>query len=426
MVILDGVGDLPHAALEGQTPLQAAYKPVLDTLVTRGRCGLVDPLAPGVVVETHEGTAPLLGVDREHLQQLKRGPIEAAGAGVVLAAGDVALRGNFATIQPGEAEPQGERVNEAQAAGPAILDRRAGRIREGTAQLAAALNELPPQGGVQVRIHPQRQHRVVVHMTGPGLSPEISDTDPGTWDADPRIMWARGLDGSEAAGRTAGALNHYLQRAQSCLAAHPINAARAARGAAVANAILTRGAGSGEPLVGAVSRRGLRGAIVVGDRAVQGLAHLLGIQVVTAPGFTGLVDSDPQPKLAAALEALDVCDIVWLHYKGTDIASHDRQPLRKRACIERMDRALRPVLDLPHVMVVTADHSTDCNTGSHAADPVPSLLWVPEGPADDVMAFHELACREGALGRTRSAAFLEHVLEAAGWPSGSRDQVSAS
>jgi len=36
----DGMADLPLAALQGKTPLQAAKKPNMDILAKQGRCGL--------------------------------------------------------------------------------------------------------------------------------------------------------------------------------------------------------------------------------------------------------------------------------------------------------------------------------------------------------------------------------------------------
>ena len=60
VVILDGVGDRPQEALDGHTPLEAAHTPNLDRLVAEGLCGLVDPLLPGVPVDTHVGCGVLL------------------------------------------------------------------------------------------------------------------------------------------------------------------------------------------------------------------------------------------------------------------------------------------------------------------------------------------------------------------------------
>jgi hypothetical protein len=43
LVLLDGLGDRPHAVLGGQTPSEAASTPVLDALAQRGHCGVHIP-----------------------------------------------------------------------------------------------------------------------------------------------------------------------------------------------------------------------------------------------------------------------------------------------------------------------------------------------------------------------------------------------
>ena len=77
--ILDGLGDRPCDALEGKTPLEAAHTPCLDHLTAAGQSGMMDPLLPGLPVDTHTGVAILLGVPPGEAAMVSRGPIEAAG-----------------------------------------------------------------------------------------------------------------------------------------------------------------------------------------------------------------------------------------------------------------------------------------------------------------------------------------------------------
>ena len=107
----------PVRALGGRTPLQAAETPTLDRLAKEGQCGLADPVAPGVVPDTAAGSLALFG---QSPLALKRGPTEALGAAMTLHPGDVALRGNFATL--------GDDGH--------VIDRRAGRIRKDAEVLA--------------------------------------------------------------------------------------------------------------------------------------------------------------------------------------------------------------------------------------------------------------------------------------------------
>ncbi|MCK4708256.1 MAG: phosphoglycerate mutase, partial [Gammaproteobacteria bacterium] len=133
MIILDGVGDRPNSALNGQTPLEAAKTPVMDKLLFAGCCGLVDPLSTGYPVDTHTGAAALMGMARADLVSLARGSVEAAGVGVDMRPGDILLRANFATMQDD---------------GSTIIDRRAGRISKGTAELSLTLQDVDLGDGI--------------------------------------------------------------------------------------------------------------------------------------------------------------------------------------------------------------------------------------------------------------------------------------
>ena len=129
VLILDGLGDRPVASLGGLTPLEAASTPNLDRMASRGRFGLVDPVAAGEIPNTHSGVGLMLGLKPEQRGQLKRGPIEAAGAGLTLQRGDMAMRANLATL-----EDRGGRLY--------VTDRRAGRVTADAAGFAAVLADI--------------------------------------------------------------------------------------------------------------------------------------------------------------------------------------------------------------------------------------------------------------------------------------------
>src|SRR5438093_845436 len=125
LVIFDGLGDRPLTELGHKTPLEATPKPNLDWFASNGVNGLVDPIAPGVAAGSDTSHLALFGYD-PHEVYTGRGPFEAAGVGIDLQPGDIAFRGNFASVD--------EEMK--------LTDRRAGRIREGTDELAKALDGL--------------------------------------------------------------------------------------------------------------------------------------------------------------------------------------------------------------------------------------------------------------------------------------------
>ncbi len=413
ILVLDGLGDLPVAALEGRTPLEAARTPVLDEWATEGICGLVDPIEPGLTVETHAGTGALMGLSAEQARVLSRGPIEAAGAGLDLREGDIALRCNFATLASRDGQL-------------AVRDRRAGRIDAQTGDLAAALNAIPPEDGITTFVEPLHQHRAVLRLSGSDLSAAITDTDPGSSDGDARLEWSRATRAADSdAERTAAALNRFLERAHAVLDGHPVNRERARTGLVPANGILTRGAGAVHAAAGLIAAQGLRGAVIAGDRTILGLGALLGFTPVVDPAFTALPETDVAAKVEAAEQALRTHDIAWLHVKGADIAAHDKDPALKTRVLEALDAALAAIADCDYTVGVTADHTTDSNTGRHTSDPVPTLLRVPGGRRDDVRSFGEGACMRGGLGRLRAPEFLRVLLGAAGLAESAEDAPRA-
>jgi 2,3-bisphosphoglycerate-independent phosphoglycerate mutase len=388
VVFIDGLADRPVKALGGRTPLQAAATPTLDQLAAEGQSGQVDAIEPEIVADTAAGSLALFG---QPPRLLARGPIEAIGAGLELRPSDVALRANFATL-----DAKGK-----------ILDRRAGRLREESPRLAAMLDGMlidDGEGQVEVRVAAGTEHRLAVVLRGEGLSAAILGSDPEDAAIGRPPQVPRALDpGQPEAARTARLLAIFEERARQLLAAHPANQARRRAGLPPANAILSRGAGRLQRLVPLeVEGIPLAMTCIAGDRTVLGIAALLGARAVIDEGMTGNLDTDLDAKFRAAATALATSDLVVVHVKGADIASHDLQPKAKVELIERLDAALGRLLASFSGrlrVAVTCDHATLSETGQHAADPLPLLLWGEGFPPDGVKRFDEKSAAAGSLGR---------------------------
>jgi len=404
IIILDGLGDRPIAAFNGATPLEAAHTPNLDELVSRGRCGLIDPLYPGVPVSTHTGAGVLFGINTRDAYNLPRGPVEAAGTGLPVMPGDIALRCNFATLR-------------AAAGGLEVVDRRAGRIHDDTSELADALQEITLEDGFSASVRPATGHRAVMRLAGPGPGPlpVVSDTDPGAGARSSRVLTCHALDTDNVLGeQTANAINVFIRSAHERLRDHPVNRRRLQQGLLPANGIITRGAGCISNIHNIIHHLGLSTALVAGERTIIGLAHLSNFAVICKPEFTSMSDTNLAAKISATLAALQDHDLVYLHIKAPDIFSHDRDPEGKKTFLEKVDDALAPLLEQDIVIGVSADHSTDSNTGRHCGDPVPSLLYAPGGRRDRCSEFGEMQCLSGGLGRIPARAFLLTLLDEMG------------
>jgi 2-phosphoglycerate kinase len=205
LLVIDGLPDRPLRALGGRTPLEAARKPTLDRLAREGRVGLADPVAPGVVPDTASGNLALFG---QPPLAMKRGPIEALGAGLHLGPDAIALRANLATL-----DDRGS-----------VVDRRAGRIRADAAELVAAIDRLPVPGApeVTVRVHAGTEHRVAIVLEGPDLSSDVDGSDPGETAPPGPPLKPRPRDPADRrAVRTAEILASYEQEAGRVLERHP-------------------------------------------------------------------------------------------------------------------------------------------------------------------------------------------------------------
>jgi len=107
-------------------------------------------------------------------------------------------------------------------------------------------------------------------------------------------------------------------------------------------------------------------------------------------------------------------NVVYLHIKGTDICAHDCQAKLKTQFIERIDSSLSAMDIKDKIIAVTADHSTDSNTGYHSGDPVPSILYSPYGRIDKNKQYSERECMYGGLGRLSANSFLLSILDQMG------------
>ena len=69
------------------------------------------------------------------------------------------------------------------------------------------------------------------------------------------------------------------------------------------------------------------------------------------------------------------------------------------------------------IIALTADHTTDSNSGSHTADPVPTLLYDPleAATASEPVNFGEEACRNGNMGRQGSHDLLLRLFAKMGY-----------
>jgi 2,3-bisphosphoglycerate-independent phosphoglycerate mutase len=403
IVIQDGVGDRPVEVLGGKTPLEAANTPALDEVANNGICGLMDPVAPGVRVGTDVGHLALFGLD-PYQDYYGRGPIEAAGIGLSLQEGDVAFRVNFATIDEDYT----------------VIDRRAGRIREGVEKLASEVDGLEidtTQGPVKVIFRPATEHRAVLVLRGEGLSDGVNDSDPLAGHVGEKIKTVQPLEDTREARKTAEAINKLTQVVHELFKKHPVNIQREREGLPPANVILVRSPGKLAKIKQVTERYGIKGACITAEDTIKGAARMAGYSVYWEPGMTASLDTDTGLKGRLALKALQENDLVYIHIKGTDLCGHDNRPEEKVKLIEKVDKMVELILrNIPEDVYValTADHSTPCETGIHTGEPVPIAIKGSGVRRDSVHFYNEIDCACGGLNRINGVDFFMTIADLMG------------
>ncbi len=394
LIIFDGLGDRPITELGHKTPLEAAPKPNLDWFAANGMNGLLDPIAPGVRAGSDTSHLALFGYDPLEVYT-GRGPFEAAGVGLELQKGDVAFRCNFASVDENLV----------------LTDRRAGRIKEGTDQLAKALDGMK-LGRIRALFKEGTEHRAVLVLRGKGLSATVSDTDPH--EEGQRILTSKPTNGKGK--NTAKALNAFTRKAYEILKDHPVNRARVEKGLPPANMVVCRGGGIAPDIEPVTKKYDLKAAGIAGVALIKGMFRSTGMDVIEVKGATGGLDTDMVAKAEAALMALTTYDLVVVNVKAPDLCGHDGKPSEKIKVIERADLMmghLKAHLPQDVIVAVTADHSTPCSLKDHSGDPVPVTVFGDGVRVDEVPHFDERSVARGSLGRLRGRDLMPILLNQA-------------
>ncbi len=386
VVIMDGLPDGPA----GKDSLKEAEKYSLNFLAQNGFCGIVTNN-----LDEHPDSGishfALFGYDRSEYPG--RGFLEALGISLKPMPETVYLRANFGTVK----EEQRKDIvpeNPKTLLPPrlVVLDRRCGRDYSGIIEMTESIREINIDG-VKVRFHKSLGHRGVVTISAVGVSPAVTNSDPGFVGKD--VMEITPL--VPEAEMTASTLNKWQYETYRILSRHPQNRYRKIP----ANFILLRGASKYSIVKGFREKHGLRGAVIAASPVIKGLGRALEMDVVEVSGANGTTNTNLRDKTLAALEAVKTHDIVILHIKGTDVAAHDKSYFAKRSFIERVDREvfrrLLEYIDINNtVIAVTSDHPTSPVDGEHYGGDMPYLIFGKNIKSNGVDRFDIQSCNLGS------------------------------
>ena len=398
-VLLDGVGDLPHPNLVGKTPLDAASTPNLDRLAKNGTMGQVITVGKGIAPESDIAVFNMLGYKFKHDDYAGRGVVEAIGIGIDFKDGDLALRGNFATLNDDGV----------------IIDRRAGRNIE-KQDTEAVSNEIEEKikfsdENATAIITPTIGHRLVIRIrSNCTLSSNISNTDPaygrvaGMGIARAvtdflKIEKCLPLDEESHTKLASKLVNELTEQSLDIMKKSKVNERRKENDKKLLNGILLRDAGNIYPKVTPINDlHSMKFSCIVDMPVEIGISKILKMKTYDAGGRT-----DYEEKAKVAAKAMDEQNAVYVHLKGPDEFGHDGDAQGKMENIEEIDKrffgTLLDNIDSSKVaVIVSADHSTPCINKGHSADPVPLLISGDMVTNDDTQRFTETEAKKGRIG----------------------------
>ena len=397
-VLLDGVGDLPHPNLVGKTPLDAASTPNLDRLAKNGTMGQVITVGKGIAPESDIAVFNMLGYKFKHDDYAGRGVVEAIGIGIDFKDGDLALRGNFATLNDDGV----------------IIDRRAGRNIE-KQDTEAVSNEIEEKikfsdENATAIITPTIGHRLVIRIRSDcTLSSNISNTDPAYGRVDGmgiaravtdflKIEKCLPLDEESHTKLASKLVNELTEQSLDIMKKSKVNERRKENDKKLLNGILLRDAGNIYPKVTPINDlHSMKFSCIVDMPVEIGISKILKMKTYDAGGRT-----DYEEKAKVAAKAMDEQNAVYVHLKGPDEFGHDGDAQGKMENIEEIDKrffgTLLDNIDSSKVaVIVSADHSTPCINKGHSADPVPLLISGDMVTNDDTQRFTETEAKKGRI-----------------------------
>jgi 2,3-bisphosphoglycerate-independent phosphoglycerate mutase len=395
VLVGDGMGDEPLEEFEGRTALEAARIPTMDFLARHGELGLLRTIPKGMPLGSDVANMSLMGYDPKQYYT-GRGALEAAAMGVKMNPEDVAFRCNLVNLSFRE----GRVYMEDYSAGH-ISTEEAHNLVEDLAPLVASRSfELIP--GVSYR-----------HLLLWRGGPEGIVTFPPHDYTGSDVTEAWHIYEEEPL------LYEVLKKAITFFHRHPVNEKRKSKGKLPANSIWPWGQGRKPVMPTLEEMFGITGSVIAAVDLIKGLGKWAGLEEVNVPGATGFLDTNYSGKAEAAIKNLMEKDFVFLHVEAPDEAGHMGSAKEKIKAIENFDReVVTPIFEalkrenVSFRMLVATDHYTPVSIRTHAADPVPFIIYDSRREHDTPdVSYCEKAAKETGIMIDEGYKIIERLLE---------------
>ncbi len=368
VVLYDGMADYPVPALGGKTPMELAYKPILDKLARFGKVGTVKTVADGLKPGSDIANMSVLGYNPKECYT-GRSPLEAVSIGVDMKDSDIIFRTNLVTLSDEENYED-----------KTMVDYSAGDIS--TAEAAEIIKSVQEHfGNEKFAFYSGVAYRHCLVWNNGTL--DLGKMTP------PHDISGKVIGEHLSKSDNAKELISMMKESYDFLMDHPVNKERMAKGERPANSIWLWGEGTKPALPDFKEKYGVDGSIISAVDLLKGIAKCAGMASPEVEGATGYIDTNFEGKADCAVEELKTKDFVYIHIEAPDECGHRNEPENKVKAIEMIDEKVLarviPELDKydDYKVMVLPDHPTPIVTMTHAGDAVPYMIYQKSKSADN-------------------------------------------
>lgn len=357
----DGMADNEIAVLGKKTPLEAANKPTMNYLSSKGFNGLVETVPEGMVPESDTANLAVMGYD-PRVYSKGRSPLEAASMGIKMADNETAIRANIVALGGnGEYEDL------------VMLDHSSDEIPTEEARiLIEAVQEKFGNDFLKFYCGISYRHCLIWKDC-----PEFNDFSR------PHDIIGRRIGDYLPKNESSRPMCELMKASYEFLNNHPLNIEREARGLKKANSIWLWSPGKKPSLPSFAEKTGLKASVICAVDLIKGIGLCAGMSVPYVEGATGAAETDYKAKRDAAInEFKNGAELVYIHVEAPDECGHQGKVYEKIKAIENIDNViLKGVLEYlastgeDYRVLLLPDHPTPISERTHTRAPVPFVIY---------------------------------------------------
>ena len=364
ILVPDGMADEKIDSLGHMTPMEAAVKPCMDSLVQKALIGTVSNVPEGMVPESDTANLAILSYDPKIFSK-GRSPLEALSIGIEMQPDETAYRCNVVTLTDDDGVAYEDRI---------ILDHSADEIT--TAESDILIKALEDELGNDLRkFYTGISYRHCLIIKNGNEKYDFARPHDHLGERIGKYLPTPENGGAE--------FLDIMKKSFDILNHHPINEERRKKGLKPANSAWLWSPGKKPALPSFKEKWGLDGTVISAVDLIKGIGICAKMRSIDVEGATGNVHTNYTGKANAAIEAFkNGADLVYVHVEGPDECGHRAETENKVLAVELIDKKiLAPVYKYlsecgdDFKIMVLPDHPTPIRIRTHSIAPVPFMIY---------------------------------------------------